>query len=252
LIAKLTSAVIEAYRVVPAIVAAAPLLFLAPIAAEAVQHAIEWWIGMFSGSEGMRSVARDWRRTVAGVVKVSTLVVVSILVARYWAHHRDLERALRLDRRERTFLFVGVLIAAFGLALLVFSPAVLSGVALPDKMRRFAPLLVVLVAATAFQRRSVWAVAGLLGDRSMSADRAAALSSGRPAQFTTITLMATIAPPMALHYALNYGARGLQPSLLGLVLVLDSLLVGAMAILIGNVIWISYRDAQTVTGRSVR
>ncbi|HSH38723.1 MAG TPA: hypothetical protein VK993_08050 [Chthoniobacterales bacterium] len=246
MIARLTSAVGESYRIVPTLIAAAPLFFLAPIAAEAVQHAIEWSIGMFSESGTMRSAARDGRRTLAGVLKVSTLVIVGVLVARYWAQGGDLRRALRLDARERRFLFSGVAIAGLVLGLLVFSPGLLSGVALPEKMRRFAPLLLVVLAAAVFQRRSVWAVAGLLGDRRMTVERAAALSSGRPARFTTVALVATIAPPMALHYALNFAARGLGPALLAFVLLVDSILVGATAILIGNVIWISYRDAQEV------
>jgi len=61
-----------------------------------------------------------------------------------------------------------------------------------------------------------------------------------------LALVVTIAPPMALHYALNFAARGLGSGLLAVVLAFDSLLVGAMAILIGNIIWISYRDAQAI------
>ena len=101
MVVKLTSAVAEAYRLVPTLIAAAPLLFLAPIAAEAVQHAIEWSSGMFSGAEEMHSAARDGRRVAAGGVKVATLAIVGILVARYWAHGGNLGRAVRLDARER-------------------------------------------------------------------------------------------------------------------------------------------------------
>ena len=63
-----------------------------------------------------------------------------------------------------------------------------------------------------------------------------------------LALVAAIAPTMALHYALNLNARGLSQAPLALLLTFDSLLVGAMAIIIGNIIWITYRDAQTMVG----
>ncbi len=115
-----------------------------------------------------------------------------------------------------------------------------------ERLRPIAPLLLLLLAASLFQRWSVWGLAGLLGDSSMTRERARALSSGRPAWFTTLALLLVIAPAMALHYALNFGAVGLPCDLLVLILTLDSALVGAMAILMGNIIWISYRDAQEV------
>jgi hypothetical protein len=246
MLVKLISAVAESYRSVPKLIAAAPLLVLAPIAAEALQHAIEWWIGMFSGFPLAPSVAGDWRRSGAGLLKVSTLAIVGILAARSWAHGEDLSRAVRLDARERRFFVGGIVITAAALSILVFTPAFLSDIALSPKQRRLVPAVLLVAAAALFQRHSVWAVAGLLGDRSMTKERAAALSAGRPARFTMLALVVTIAPPMALHYALNFTARGLGSGLLTVALAVDSLLVGAMAILIGNIIWISYRDAQAV------
>jgi hypothetical protein len=246
---QVTSAVLESHQLVVKIVAAAPLLFLAPVAAEAVQHAIEWSIGFFSlSSSEAHSTARDGRRVLAGLVKVSTFAVTGILVARYWAHRRDLLRAIRLDVRERRFLFGGVVLTAAVLVFLVASPALLSRTELSDKQRRLGPALLVVVAAALLQRRSVWALAGLLGDRAMTTERAAVLSSGRPAWFTMLALIAAIAPTMALHYALNLSARGLGQAPLALLLAFDSLLVGAMAMIAGNIIWITYRDAQTMVG----
>lgn len=249
---KVTSAVLEAHRWVPKIVAAAPLLFLAPVAAEAVQHAIEWSIGMFSLTPGeAHSTSHDGRRVLAGLVKVSTLAITAILVARYWAHRRDLMRAIRLDARERRFVFGGIVLTAAVLGFLVASPALLSGTELSHKQRRLAPALLVIGAAALLQRRSVWALAGLLGGSGMTPERAAALSSGPPARFTMLALVAAIAPTMALHYGINLNARGLGSTALPLVLAFDSVLVGVMAIIIGNIIWITYRDAQTIVGPPV-
>jgi hypothetical protein len=246
MLVKLISAVAESYRSVPKLIAAAPLLILAPIGAEALQHAIEWWIGMFSGFPLAPSAAGDWRRSVAGLLKVSTLAIVGILAARYWVHGEDLSRAVRLDARERRFFVGGVVVTAAALSLLVFAPALLSDTALSPKQRRLVPAVLVVAAAALFQRRSVWAVAGLLGDHRMTKERATALSAGRPARFTMLALLLTIAPPMALHYTLNFAARGLGSGLLAVALAFDSLLVGAMAILVGNIIWFSYRDAKAI------
>lgn len=251
MITKVASAVVEAHRLVPRVMVAAPLLFLAPVAAEAVQHAVEWSIGMFALNPGEgHASTRDGRRVLAGVVKVCTLTITAILVARYWAHRRDLMRAIRLDARERRFVFGGAALTAAVLVFLVASPALLSGTELSHKQRRLGPALLVLGAAALFQRRSIWALAGLLGDSAMTPERAAALSSGHPARFTMLALVAAIAPTMALHYGVNLNARGLGPVALPLVLAFDSLLVGAMAIIIGNITWITYRGGQTIAAAS--
>ena len=61
---------------------------------------------------------------------------------------------------------------------------------------------------------------------------------------STPALLLAIGPTLVLHYYLNLVVIDKAFLFQAAALALDSLLVGAMAVLIGTASWVSYRDAK--------
>ena len=232
----------EIYKRIPPIVLGVPLVFLLPTLAEAVQHVAEYQLGMFTAGDGISAGRESTIRLAFGVVKIIAVLVVLMWTPRYWFHGRDIRRAFLPTVRNLKFLGIVVLaqvvISFVTDAAKAGTEAALTGWA-SQPWIAYAPLATQLLISILSLYILLWTIAGLLGDYSMAIRRSAVLMHGRFIR-TIVVFAGGYAPLFALHYALNYGAMGQPPAIVAAMLVIDALVVGVLAVAMGNTLYVIY------------
>ena len=222
---------------------ACPILFAIPVLVEAVQHVIEYQLGMYDGIARAQVVEGHPARMIWGTVKVATLVLAAYWVTRFLGRGRDAAGriepvALRLFAPVMlwalawggTLIWGGKLLAAIGIG---DTPGLWIGVGL--FLCSF--LLEILLAC--------WKVGAALGNPRLGFARSIALVGPRLGWSLGFTLLA-ILPPMVLHYILGVGAIGNPLAQVVPMLIADSLLVGCLGTLMATV---SFVIAERAAGR---
>ena len=220
---------------------ALPLIFAAPVVVEAIQHAIEWRIGMFESFAAAEAVGNDPARLNFGYVKVATLFLVAYWVWRYLGFG-DRARALRFDPPAMR-LFALVLL--FHAAMVVAQNWAGQGLGMafaPGWPLIFAGLTAMLVAMALELLLAGWKVGSALGNREMGLAASARLMRGNLGWSFAFSL-AIFFPAMILHYALNILAIGRGAAIAVPMLALDSLLVGYLAVLLPASVFILVQRA---------
>ncbi|WCT72719.1 hypothetical protein PQ455_13890 [Sphingomonas naphthae] len=225
-------------RVIP-FARAMPLLFALPVVAEFAQHVVELHAGMFVAG-GAATAASAPARMILGAVKVIAILAVVLLSARYWRFGNDPRAAYALDAAFA--LGVGVLLMTqVGLLVVLFALSKLLALLIgpgPETMRIVAVVLMILSLCVAVLL-APWFVGLVARDPDMTAGRSIAAS--RRALFARLGLyIGAYLPGLALHYALNYGAMGASTATIWAAIVVDSLLVGGIAVLIGSAYYSLY------------
>ncbi|MBS0362086.1 MAG: hypothetical protein JSR98_11950 [Proteobacteria bacterium] len=217
---------VRTYRDAWRFLAALPLLGLAIVGVEGVQHIIEWRAGMYVSGAGAHHAATDMGRMVSGSLKVLWLYVVA-----FWVFRFVVSGSPRLTLRAgpgaiRGYAWVMAFMVALGaisLWLPVLAPAgaqrTVSLVSLAVQLATF-PLGIAL---------TPWILGAALGDA-----RATIGSSFRRARgsiwWGVALSLGTALPLMAIHYALGLGAVG-RPELVSVsMLVADALFVGYLGV----------------------
>lgn len=238
----------ESYALAIAFVPAAVSIVLLPVAFEAIQHVIEFRFGMFDSTDGIQSGKEDNVRLASGAVKLVSLIFVSVVVARYFLHDRDLQIALKFTAAAvRAALLSLALIAALLVLIFYGSPALGSWISsqelgVPDIVLKYLPLIVLIAVFAPLQRFALTVFAAMLDDTvvDFNSDKLVKEWTRQSSQ----VLLLTIGPAIVLHYYLNLTLSDKPLPLQIAVLTADSFLVGAMAVLMGTASWVSYRDAK--------
>ncbi len=237
----LGGAIASSYRVAGGLFATALALWIGVALIELLQHAVEWRLGMFTPGDGIQAGTESRIRAGFGLTKVAAVMVCTYLVPRYLYQDRDWQRVGRLDR---TFLR-GVAVLA-GVAVLDF--------AIPAAFARTVELVFAMdpgvavmwgewlgvVLTIPLMALSPWGIGLIAGDHAMTLRRSVRAMHRRWI-WATLLMAACGIPPLVLHIALNDMAVGASPLALGTILLLDSVLVGFMALLVGSSIWTIYR-----------
>lgn len=244
------SEIVRVFQRVPRVVIAAPLIFLLPVLAEGLQHFVEFQIGMFASADGMAAAGASQQRLVFGVIKIISLLYVMLWISRFWFQGAG-RVSLLFGRQE----FVSLLtLLGFTAALMAFvivaGPPLVEIVAasplpVPENMLPFVPLMVILLLTFPLQHLSVYWFGRFLGDDTMTLKRARRAVKGQM-NWMTLIFVIPIAPFMVLHYWLNYQIVGAAFTHQAAFLSLDALLVGAMALIMGNAVWAVYERALQV------
>ena len=229
-------AFINAHRETLAFMLACPLIAMIPVIGELFQHYVEMGLGMYEGTAGAQAAEASPARMQAGMIKIFTLSVIGYPLVRFLAGGRDAAAARTLEPRAAAMfavvLFIQLAIAAMDLFAMQGSPAVSLAV--------FAAMLVL----TPLLLR--WMVAAPLGIWVSPARSAREmLPSLAWAVVFTFTVML---PLMVVHYGLGIGAIFAPDALKWPLLILDSFVVGALAIVIGAGNWIAATRRGPVTG----
>ena len=241
----------EAYGSSGRFALALPLIFAAPVVVEAIQHLIEWRIGMFTSFAAAKAVGSDPARLNFGYVKIATLFLVA-----YWVW-----RFLGFNDRARTLCFNPVALRLFALVMLYnVAMVVVQDLAGRGLGMAFEPGWALIVAGLAAMLGAMavelllagWKVASALGDREMGVLASARLMRGNLGWSFAFSL-GIFFPTMILHYALNFLAIGRGAAIAVPMLALDSLLVGYLAVILPAAVFIvARRAASRAEGKVLR
>lgn len=198
----------------------APPIPLIAIIPEAAQHAAEVAIGMFDSREAAIAHQDDPVRWAFGYVKVAGLLLAMLAAARFSALGRswwDLRTVRWITFLIAVLLNVAVTLAIEGLKLVLPSSAEL-------------PVSLALTIATL--PLLLYLVSPIIG-QAMNLNEA--FTRGwRAFPLLIVLLLAAYLPAMAAHAGLHRLALGQPLPLLALILVIDSVVVGILAVLVGT------------------
>ncbi len=239
-------AVKENYALAWRFAVALPLVFALPAAVEAIQHIIEWRIGMFESAAMASAVENHPARSGWAYIKIGTLVLMGWWVWRFLGFAGDRDRAMRWD---------GFAAARYSLVL-IFSAAItvlemqvgglLVGAFESSRHVLLAGVGLMLAAMALELYFAPWKVGAALGRPNASLAASFKAMYGNIAWSFGLTL-AMVFPIMILHYALGLLPIILPPAAGAVLLVLDSLAVGYLAILFPTTVYII---AKRATARS--
>lgn len=233
---------------VVALIGAMPIL-LWPFAAEAVQHVVEFELGMFRSGDGIAPGFETMARNFAGVAKVLALFAASLLVLRYFAHGQSQRAAFAFDRASVIALVTGAaFIAGVVLYFVLAGPYVVGAIkALQIDLPPVGVgvLLSVILAAPMFLLPQSWAwqwLARVLGDVVPSAARSRV--NGRRLLGTFPVMFVAMLPLVVVHETLNRLAVDEPVPQQIAMLTADSVVVASIAAVQGAVAWVTYRDVR--------
>lgn len=207
----------------------APVIVAIPILVEFAQHAVEVQIGLFESRDRFAALALDPRRMTFGYGKIAAIWVSTFLAARFWVNRRAGRPWWSLASIAWRPLLVGL-----GLSLLVSIP-ITPGLGLPPMALMATTLAVTIVSMPLM----VLMMAGLLGDAGATLRGAYTHGWGKALRILAFTLLAFL-PLQGLHYANHTFALGQPAALVWAIMAWDSVLVGAMAAIMGTVLHHGY------------
>ena len=235
LISGLGAAIRDTYRTSFVLFGTAVGLWIGAAAAELVQHAVEWELGVFAADANIEAAMESDAYHAVGWAKVAAITLCGWLVPRYLYQERDWSRVLRLDRT----LVKGVAVMA-GVSGLPIVPVVLTGGAGGILTAALWVQLVGLALTVPLMAVMPWGVGLVAGDHAMTFRKSVRAMRGR--WFWAAFLM--LGCPLLVmipHAAMNLVAMGAAPIVGGTLLVLDSVLVGFAALVMGSAGWTIYR-----------
>lgn len=221
-------------------------LVAALVAVEGAQHVVEWQRGIYAGDAfGPAGDAAFWTAATAKVVTVTLVALVGArLVATDGAFRPALLPPPSLALRIAAGLTVTLAVTVMPLAQAAVPPEVLPVAEASARvlLERVAQLGLVLNGLVVFL--VPWLVAWLVGDRTLPLRRSATWAAWRT-PWVIVVGLAAYAPLFTAHVGLGLGAVGRPPALAAVMLAVDSLVVGALACMMGAFLWITYDRARS-------
>lgn len=232
----------ENYALASKFAVALPLIFALPVAVEAIQHVIEWRIGMFESAAMASAVENHPARSGWAYIKIGTLVLMGWWVWRFLGFAGDRVRTMRWDSFAAARYSL-VLIFSAALTMLEMQVGGLLGGAFDSsRYLLLAGVGSMLVAMALELYFAPWKVGAALGDPKAGLAASFKAMHGNIAWSFGLTL-AMFFPIMILHYALGLLPIVLPPVAGAILLALDSLLVGYLAILFPTTVYIVAKRA---------
>lgn len=228
---------------------ALPVLFSIPVLIEFAQHAVEIEIGLYR--HGMAALAGDERRLTLGFAKVLALLLPGYWFVRYMAWKRDAARAKRIELPAATLFGIQFALRAAAQWLALFGPPVGLILGLDPAGGQYASLAAALATSVAGVYLTAWFVAWPLGNTAIGPLRSVALMAG--SFWRTLGYLAAGALPlMAVHYLLGYGAIGRPEWLVWLMMGVDAIVVGMLALTMAGAGYLAARHAAARNGVALR
>lgn len=207
---------------------ACPLLFLFPVAIELVQHAAEVHIGMYDSVAMAKATEHHPLRMGFGILKIFALFITTYWATRFAAFGNDATAPTRRDpvafRLFGIYLLVQVALSCLGLYISTFGG--------------MAVLAQFLVSQILVGLWLLWGTAAALGNPAIGPVQSAR-HAGAYSLWIGFFGFAAILLLMIPHYALAIIALMLHagPLALWAFLIIDSLLVGLLAAIMGCISW---------------
>ncbi len=240
----------QAYRLSARFALALPAIAAIPIAAEAVQHAVEWRIGMFDSFKMAKLVEEHPQRLAFGHLKVGALFIMGYWAARFLAFQGDVRRTIQIDSTAFA-LFAMVLVFNVMMAVAQVQAGSWLSAMLPAGWPLFLVGLAAMLLAMLLELYlAAWKAGAALGNPHMHIAASIRIMRGNVGWSFGFT-MAMFVPIMVLHYSLNGLAIGRPDALSWTLLALDTILVGYMAILFPATAFIAADRAARKRGASL-
>ncbi len=208
----------------------APLVVAIPVLPELVQHIAEIQLGMFESKEAFAALAQDPTRWAFAYWKLAGLALGFFAAARFlWCAAHG---GTWYDVRQIAWVrFIGGLVLFFVIGSVRQILELATGIVLPEELDWV--LSVVSIPALFL------ALAGLFGDRQTTVQ--AMMRYSWPFVLLLVALAAVgFAPLQVLHGWNHDWAFGAHPVLVWALMIFDSLVVGAIAALVGAAMFIGY------------
>ncbi len=220
---------------------ALPILFSIPAVLEFGQHVVEIDLGLFS--QGFRATAAlDQRRLSLGFAKILAMLLPSYWFIRFMASGRDAAWAKKVERPAVTLFGIQFAILAMVQWLSLFGPPPGLVLDLPFAWWEYASLALGVLAAVLGIYLSAWRVAWPLGNTAIGPLPSIAIMAGSFWR-AVVYMIAGFLPLAALHQALNILPVGAPAWVVWLAMVLDSLVVGFLALASTGAIFLAARHA---------
>lgn len=236
-------AIRQAYDDTYRFILAFPLLAGLIVVLEGAQHIVEWFTGFYAGAQITDAAQANPVRLSLGAAKTVAILLVGYWVARYLLSNGSSRFTTRSELRTlRRYGYVAlgyVLISAAAALMVAVAGAQLLGAA-------FLPVLVILTGAAIRTLLSFWMTGAAVGDRSATLAHSVRDTRGSVLWGTALVIVAWM-PPVIVHYALGKSAVGAPSALVGLILIVDTLVVGFMGVLLSS---IQVQVARRVATRS--
>ena len=240
---------IQTYRMATVFLVAGFAVASIPILTEALQHFVEYRLGMFNSADGIVGEIERNLRLAVGSVKVLSIMAIAIILPRYFLHDRSLKKALAFSATARrtlflaTLSFMGLFAFTFYLGPILIESIVDAGIAVPTNWQRLLPLLIGLMILFWIQIKYAGAMATMFDDEAMSEAETKRFNRLTGGQFLPVAIV-TVLPLMVIHYQLNFLAVDQGLAALAAILVVDSIVVGMLACLLGALSFAIYQAAR--------
>lgn len=238
------------YRSAWAFLRACPLLFLIPVAVEFAQHVVEWHAGMYDGIAGAKAAEADPLRMQFGFAKTLALLLPGYWFTRFLMFGNDARRARSIE-----WPAIGLWLVIFAVQALqqwwaLFGPPLTDMVGLSGQVAEGAGYALAVIGMVVGIYLIAWYVAWPLGNARIGPLAAIRIMAGS-FWYSVALLIAAIIPAMILHYALSFGAI-VAPALFDWpLLILDSLVVGYLALMMAGANAVAARHAAAKKGISL-
>ena len=237
MISGLGAAIRDTYRTSVVLFGTAVGLWIGVAAVELAQHAVEWELGMFAADASIEAAVESDTYHAAGWAKVAAVTLCSWLIPRYLYQERDWRRVLRFD--GTLVKGIAVMAGISGLPAIPFALASAPG-GIDFETAALWAQLVGLALTVPLMAVTPWGIGLVAGDHAMTFRKSVRAMRGRWF-WATFLLLGCSLPLVVPHTALNLAAIGAGPVLAGTLLVLDSVLVGFVAVVVGSAGWTIYR-----------
>ena len=230
---------------------ALPLVFLALVAVEGLQHVAEWSIGFYISLDTFKQHANDAERMGPGLIKVLLSYTVLYWIARWAASGRNARTAWRADPVAiRRFAVVVALSTVSGLFQLEGASAI-HAAGLDLKTANLIVLIIMLVTYPLGFLLLPWVAGSALGGEPIGPLESVRLARGSLWWAFGLTLAAML-PLMVLHYVLGYAAVGKPMAVLVPMLALDTLVAGFLIVVINQTMVLSAQRMLLRNGRTLQ
>ena len=225
-----------------------PICWLIPTLSELFQHLIELWMGMYDSEQAFLSLQRDPKRLGFGVIKVVTVVFISLIVVPRCLIHGSFSSSSRILDRHAIIKALGLVITSlislgigWALAQIIgyFQPSFLDLVPL-KVLVIFTPFILLnFIHEKHFPRDF-----GILYSLECPPDSSRTLSRKLFVNQLIYAFVTTL-PLMAIHFQLNAMSINAAPNVKCVLLVLDSFVIGGVAITMGATLIISFLNTTS-------
>ena len=243
MISGLGSAIGASYRTGLGLFASATGLWIGVAALEALQHGVEWHLGMFASDGNIEAAVESHAYHSVGYTKVAAVTVCCYLVSRYLYQDRNWRRVLRVDTTllKGIAVVIGTQAVALGVPTALtttMAPVDTTGLTLAGMLVSFVGLALMVPLMAVLP----WGVGLIAGDHAMTLGNSIRAMRRRWI-WATLLVLGCYVPVLIPHLALNMIALGTSPAavVLATLLLTDSVLTGFAAVMLGSSYWIMYR-----------